>query len=224
MAEEHDLYLHVDACFGGFIIPFLERAGYYDPPLEPWDFRVPGVCSISADLHKNGMVPPPCSLILFRDRELLELAKVICPPSGTITGTRATGPIAAGWTVLRSLGLERFKEMSLFTMGLRDAIMRGCAEMPGIKVSHETKMNLFALYSDELDLRPVFDAMRAMGWTIATKATPAPVSATIVTMPQNAGQVEPFLRDFRRALEENRVPIGALPPDYEYSHYGGIAL
>lgn len=224
IAAEHDLYLHVDACFGGFVIPFLERAGYYDTPLEPWDFRVPAVSSISADLHKNGMVPPPCSLILFRDQELLEMAKVICPPSGVMTGTRPTGPVAAAWTMMRSVGLEGFKKMSLFTIGLRDTIMAGCRRIEGVEVTYGSKMNLFAVYSRTLDLRPAIEALRAKGWTVSTKPTPPPVCLVLVTMPQNAGQAEAFVADLEEAVERNRVPLGSAPEDYEYSHYGGIPL
>ena len=93
IARRRDLYLHVDGAFGGYILPFLERSGY-DPTIAPWDFRVPGVCSISADLHKNGMAPPPAGTLFFRDASLLASAKEICPPNGTMSGTRGTGPIA----------------------------------------------------------------------------------------------------------------------------------
>jgi glutamate/tyrosine decarboxylase-like PLP-dependent enzyme len=224
IAEEFDLYFHVDACFGGFVIPFLELAGYYDPPLDPWDFRVSAVSSISADLHKNAMVPPPCSLILFRDESLLEMAKVISPPSGVMTGTRATGPVAAAWTMMRALGLEGFKQMSLFTIGLRDGMMAGCQGIEGIEVSDASKMNLFAVYSRTIDLRPAIKALRAKGWTVSTKPTPPPVCLTLVTMPQNAGQVEAFVSDFEEAIRENHVSLGSAPADYDYSHYGGIPL
>lgn len=222
IAEDHDLYFHVDACFGGFVIPFLERAAYYRPPLRPWDFRVPSVCSISADLHKNGMVPPPCGLLLFRGARDLEMAKVICPPSGLLTGTRATGPVAAAWTMLRAAGVEGFTQISLLTIGLRDALIDGCEVIPGLKTTRESQANLFAVYSDELDLRPAVEALRARGWTLATEPVPPPVCIVLIPMPQNRGRVEPFLRDLRDAVERCAVPLGSAPLDYEYSHYGGI--
>jgi len=92
VAAKHDLYYHVDACFGGFIIPFLERSGYYDTPLDPWDFRVPAVHSISADLHKNGMVPPPASSLYFRNKEIRQYARMLAVPLGTVSGTRHRFP------------------------------------------------------------------------------------------------------------------------------------
>jgi glutamate/tyrosine decarboxylase-like PLP-dependent enzyme len=224
IAQEYDLYLHVDGCFGAFCIPFLERAGYYNPPLEPWDFRVPAVCSISADFHKNGMCPPPCSLLLFRNKELLDAAKIIAPPCGVMTGTRANGPIAAAWTMLRAAGLEGFKQIALTTIRMRDQLMSGLQAYDGLKVTYESRMNCFGAYSDELDLRPVVDALREKGWIFTTKSTPAPVCIVLVPMPQNDGQIEHFLADFQTAMQEKAVRLGEVPAAYEYDYYGGIPL
>src|SRR5690606_7516544 len=67
LAEERDLSFHVDACLGGYMLPFAEAAGY---PVPPFDFRVPGVTSISADLHKYGYASKGASTVLYRSREL----------------------------------------------------------------------------------------------------------------------------------------------------------
>lgn len=225
IAAEHDIYLHVDACFGGFIIPFLERAGYYNPPIPPYDFRVPAVSSMSADLHKNGMCPPPASMILFRDPELLELAKVLTPPNGTLTGTRACGPIAAAWAMVRGLGVEGYKDVALVSISLRDRLMDLLEEIPGIHVFRESKINLFIFYSDKLDLRPVVDELSRMGWVVSTKPVPGPVSIVICTLPQNSERIDEFAADVKTAIERVAVPLqesaqGAAETDF----YGNIRV
>jgi glutamate/tyrosine decarboxylase-like PLP-dependent enzyme len=199
IATEYGLYLHVDACFGGFILPFLERSGYHSD-LQPWDFRVPAVCSVSADLHKNGMVPPPASSLYFRDAELLEYAKKIAPPNGTLAGTRGTGPIAASWAAMQLLGLERYMASSRRSIELRDSLVAGIREIPGLDVVPDSKINLFVAFSPSLDLHRVIDRLNELGWMFVTNAQPEPVAISLCTMPQNESSVEPFLADLSEAV------------------------
>jgi len=201
IAEERDLYFHVDSCFGGFILPFLEKGGYYEKgDIPKWDFRVKSVSSISADLHKNGMVPPPASCLIFRNEELIDFAKKIAPPAGCLTGTRAAGPIAASWTMLNLLGLEGYIAISRKTMELKEAMEDGIGQIPGLKVFPDSKINLFLAYSDEYDLGPVFEELHKRGWTFATHSIPPRVGIVICMLPQNDGQVEPFLTDLKKNM------------------------
>ncbi len=220
IAEEYDLYFHVDACFGGFIIPFLERAGYYDPPLAPWDFRVPSVCSISADLHKNGMVPPPASSLYFRNTEMKNYARLLAPPFGTVSGTRATGPIAASWTMLMSLGLEGFMAVSRHSIRLQDQLNEALLKIKGLKVLPDSKINLSVAYSEEYDLRPVVTALARREWAVVTDENPPPVGVCICCMPQNDGQIDAFVTALEEEIKRCAVPIGSLGEDYEFNMYG----
>lgn len=199
IAQRHDLYLHVDGAFGGYILPFLERSGY-DPTIPPWDFRVPGVCSISADLHKNGMAPPPAGTLLFRDAELLAAAKEICPPNGTMSGTRGAGPIAGAWAMVTLLGEAGYTAVSLKSMALRDELVAGVRSIDGLLVHPGSQINMTLIHSTELDLRPVAEAMRVRGWMFAARAVPAPVSLVVVPMPHNNGQTGAFLDDLRATV------------------------
>jgi len=152
IAEEKDLYFHVDSCFCGFILPFLEKGGHYKTGEIPkWDFRVKSVCSKSADLHKNSMVPPPASCIIFRNGELFDFAKN-APPHGCLSGTRGTGPLAASWTMLNRLGLEGYIAISRKSIEMKEAIEDGISQMPGLKVLPDSKINILVAYSDEYDL------------------------------------------------------------------------
>jgi len=199
IAEEKDLYFHVDACFGGLILPFLEKDGY-NIEIPKWDFRVKGVSSISADFHKDGMVPPPASCILFRNEELLNFVKNVAPPRGCLTGTISTGPMAATWAMLNLLGLEGYIAISRKMMELHDALQDGVAQIPGLKVVPDSKVNLLVVYSDEYDLMPVIQELRKKGWVIGTANPPSPISINLVTFPANDGQVEPFLSELKKDM------------------------
>ncbi|GII97094.1 aminotransferase class V-fold PLP-dependent enzyme [Sinosporangium siamense] len=221
IALRHGLYLHVDGAFGGYILPFLERSGY-DRNIAPWDFRVPGVCSISADLHKNGMAPPPAGSLYFRDASLLALAKEICPPNGTMTGTRGTGPIAGAWTMVKLLGEAGYTAVSLKSMAMRDEIVRGVGEIDGVDVYPGSQINMSLIYSDTLDLRPVAEELRGRGWMFAARAIPAPVGVVVVPMPHNDGQIPAFLDDLREAVKSApALPDSTAEADLEkVSSYG----
>ena len=206
IAQRHDIYLHIDAAFGGYILPFLERSGY-DPEMPRWDFRVDGVCSISADLHKNGMAPPPASTLFFRDEGLLEHAKAICPPNGTISGTRGTGPIAGAWAMVKLLGEAGYMAVARKSMALRDALVAGAEKIEGLQVYPGSRINMALIYADDLDLRPVVDSMRERGWMFSARPVP-PIGIIVVPMPHNDGQVDAFLEDLEQAMAL-AVPVTA---------------
>ncbi len=212
IAAERDIYCHVDACFGGFILPFLERAGYHRQ-LAPWDFRVPGVCSVSADLHKNGLVPPPASSLYFRDGELLEHARRIAPPNGTLSGTRPTGPIAAAWTAVQLMGIERYMAASVRSMRLKEQVVAGVRDISGLAVVPGSLINIFVVYSPDMDLRPVAAELTERGWMFVTNAEPAPLALCLCTMPQNEYSAEPFLADLRDAMGRAEPAAAATAAD-----------
>lgn len=115
LAEEHDLFFHVDAAFGGLVVPFL-------PDPAPFDFALPGVSSIAVDPHKMGMSTIPAGCLLVRDRGVLDLLNVETPyltvkQEYTLTGTRPGASVVAAWAVLEHLGRE----------GMR-AVVAGCME------------------------------------------------------------------------------------------------
>lgn len=199
IARRRGIHLHVDAAFGGYILPFLERSGY-DPDIRPWDFRVEGVSTISADLHKNGMAPPPASSLFFRDASLLEHAKAVCPPNGTISGTRGTGPIAGAWTMIKLLGEAGYTAVSLKSMALRDTLVAGIEKIDGLQVYPGARINMALIHSDVLDLRPVVVALRERGWMFSSPPVPAPICVVAVPMPHNDGQIEPLLDDLQDVM------------------------
>lgn len=219
IAEARGLYLHVDAAFGGYILPFLERSGY-DRDIPLWDFRVPGVKSISADLHKNGMAPPPAGSLIFRDASLLAAAKQICPPNGTMSGTRGVGPIAGAWAMVRLLGEAGYAAVSRQSMAMRDELVAGAAGIPGLQVYPGSRINMTLIHSETLDLRPVAENLRQRGWMFAARVVPAPVGMVFVPMPHNHGRIDTLLAHLRQAMPLARPLSDAQENTAKVSPYG----
>ncbi|NOZ58539.1 MAG: tyrosine decarboxylase MfnA [Euryarchaeota archaeon] len=165
IAQEHGLYLHVDAAFGGFVLPFLRELGF---PTREFDFSLGGVCSITVDPHKMGLAPVPSGCILFRDSGYLELLQVESPyltqpRQCTLLGTRSGASAAAVFAALTFLGKEGYrrvvKRCMETTLYLRDGL-----RSLGVHV-HEPWMNL--LVFDHPRRREIAQELRSRGWAIS---------------------------------------------------------
>lgn len=184
IAQRHNLPLHVDSCVGGFFLPFLEQIGR-DVPL--WDFRVPGVTSISADLHKHGYSAKGASVLMQRDPASVDLHTFDFAdwPGGryrtaTISGTRAGGSIAAAWAVLHYLGQEGYRSIVKKTMDVTDTLIDGIVETPGLEVWGEPVMNKFGYGSSALDIRAIARGMEERGWTVGLQSEPPAINMHVM--------------------------------------------
>jgi tyrosine decarboxylase/aspartate 1-decarboxylase len=218
LAAQHDIQMHVDACVGGFLIPFLERDRYYGRPLRAWDFRVPAVQTISADVHKNGMAPKPASTITFRSRDVLEATRLFLPPDGLFAGSRTMASVAGSWFTMQSLGVEGYVQVSRRTMALRDELIEGIGSIAGLEMVPGSVTNVFSVQSHEFDLRSIVPALELKGWRLAISAGLDPVTMVLFPMPKNDGLIQPFLADLREAVERDAVPLGA----YQDQARGGV--
>jgi glutamate/tyrosine decarboxylase-like PLP-dependent enzyme len=220
LAGEHDIPIHIDACVGGFLIPFLELDGYYPEPLTAWDFRVPAVQTISADAHKNGMAPKPASTITFRDPDVLSATRLFLPPDGLLSGTRTMAPVAATWFTMQRLGLEGYVRTSRHSMALRDELMAGITEIEGLEIVPGSVTNFFSVRSENYDLRRVAAALEENGWRLAVSAGLDPLTMVLCTMPKNDGMIRPFLEDLRAAVEREAAPLGGYVDEGRGGVYG----
>ncbi len=208
IAQENNVLFHVDACVGGLYLPFLRRIGY---PVPDFDFAVPGVTSISADLHKYGYAAKGASVILYRSRELRRYQIFACVETtayafvnSTILSSRSGGPIAGAWAALNYLGEEGFLRIVRTVQEATERLIHGINAIPELRVLGKPAMSLFSFTSDHIHVFQLADAMARRGWYIqAQPSTPfTPRSLHISVNYGNAHRVDALLRDLQEAVEE----------------------
>ncbi|XP_064597644.1 uncharacterized protein LOC135464085 [Liolophura sinensis] len=206
LAVRRGLPLHIDACFGGFMLPWVEKLGYSVPD---WDFRVPGVTSISADIHKYGYVVKGASVVMYRNEELRkhQIFTYAEWPGGlygspSMAGTRPGGNIAASWAAMRALGEEGYmskaKELMEATIKLKDGIRK----IPALEIIGEPCMTCFAAQSTdpEVDILAVSDVMETKGYKMEKQQKPSSLHFSI--LPHHVPFVEPLLQDLAKSCDE----------------------
>lgn len=202
LAAASNANCHVDACMGGFVLPFAEMLGRTVPP---WDFRVPGVSSISSDIHKLGYAPKGVSVILYRDKNLRAYQTFVFDDwlggfyaSPNLQGTRSGLPMAAAWAVMQHLGIEGYLKLTEATLSNADQLRAGIAKIEGLRVLGEGRYHLIALASDpiserEVDVFALGDALLARGWFHDRQRPPESLHSTVSN--SNTGAIETYLRD-----------------------------
>ena len=187
LAIERGILCHVDACLGGFILPFLTTLGHVT---KQWDLSVPGVTSISADLHKYGYASKGVSVILYGTPDLARLQPFITSNwlgglygSPSMAGTRPAGPIAAGWAVLHHLGEDGYLRLAADAHGAAAALMHTIDATPGIAVRGRPDATVMAFGDDGSGLVDTFalgDALAERGgWYFDRQTPPDSLHATV---------------------------------------------
>lgn len=222
IASERGIPCHVDACLGGFLLPFVERLGYDVPP---WDFRVPGVSSMSSDLHKYGFSARGASTVMYRDgayRRHQFFTQTDWPGglygSPTMTGSRPGAAVAAAWAVLTYLGEDGYMRLAKVIMDSTRKLIDGVNATDGLHVLGEPDMSVFAIGSDTLDVHAVGDALDAFGWHPDRQQKP-PALHFMVT-PAHEPIVETFLTDLRESAR--KVASGEQAPGRGAAVYGTL--
>ncbi len=195
LAGEKDLWLHVDACVGGILGPFVRMAGY---PVPEFDFSLPGVTSISADLHKSGFTAKGASTITFRQPEMQMYTAFSYDdwPSGNyhslnFTGTAPGGAIAAAWAVMNFLGEEGYLKIADTVMKARKRLETGLAKIDGLKVWGEPDLWALAYGSDSIDILAVAFKMWEKGWMVAPNTEPPGIH--FMTTPVHDAFIDEYL-------------------------------
>ncbi|WP_137293636.1 pyridoxal phosphate-dependent decarboxylase family protein [Nocardioides dongxiaopingii] len=184
LAAGRGLRCHVDACIGGWVLPYAARLGR---DVAPWTFAVDGVTSISVDLHKYAYAPKGASLLLHRTpalRRAQYFASAAWPGytmlNSTLQSTRSGGPLAGAWAVVESIGDAGYERLSREVLAAVDAIVAGVAAVPGLRVVVEPDSTLVALATDEtLDPFTLCDEMAARGWYVQPQMSHAGHPATV---------------------------------------------
>ncbi|MBQ2448766.1 MAG: aspartate aminotransferase family protein [Peptococcaceae bacterium] len=205
LAKEHNIPLHVDACVGGYILPFIEKAGY---SLPVWDFRVEGVTSMSADIHKYGFAAKGASCILYRNMDYFKHQVFVHEtwPGGVFAspaflGTRPGGAYAAAWAAIQANGIEGYTELARRTMDATNRLKEGILAMGCFEIIGNPLGSLFAYRSidKKVNAFAVGDVMEKKGWHIDRLQHPDALHAMVTASHDKV--VDQYLADLKDAVE-----------------------
>lgn len=210
VASKRDLWFHVDGCWGGFLSPFAKELGY---PIPEWDLGVPGVTSISADLHKFGYAVKGASLILFRDKAVQKFEQFTTSawPRGTYStptfmGSKPAGSVASAWAMMQYLGREGYLKATADTMKATDDLIAGVDKIPGLKcLEPHGESNLFTFVSTDpdVDLNAVAALLMSRGWMRGLMREPLGIHQGVVA--SHLPYVAEYLGELARAVDEVRA-------------------
>ncbi len=203
IALANDVYLHVDAAFGGFVLPFLKELGYGGPD---FDFELPGVCSMTVDPHKMGMAPIPAGGILFRNEEMMKSISTKVPylagggtEHTTIVGTRSGAAVIAVWALLMHLGRQGYRGVIGRCMRLTSKLVKELRHIEGVVLVGEPTLNIVGISCNRFDIKSLAEDLRRRGWAISL----FPHHIRIVIMPHvKSSHIEHFLREIRESVEK----------------------
>jgi len=211
LAADRGVPCHVDACLGGFILPWAERLGY---PVPPFDFRLPGVTSISADTHKYGYAAKGSSVVLYRGRELRhsQYYTVTDWPGGlymspTFAGSRPGALSAACWAAMVSIGESGYLEAARRILETGARIRDGIAAIAGLRVLGDP-LWVTAFAADGLDVYQVMENMGRRGWSLNGLQRPAAVHIAVTLRHTLPGVADRFLTDLAESVQEVRFNPG----------------
>lgn len=206
IAQKNGLPLHVDACIGGFVLPFIEKLGY---PVPVFDFRIPGVTSISADIHKYGYAAKGASALVYKNMSYMKHQFFVYTEwkgggiyaSPSIPGTRPGGPIAAAWGTMTKLGEEGYLELTKKILDTRDYFLKELTKIPELKLLAypDSTLVCFGSQDAKIGVYAVADQLQAKGWNITRQQNPESLHITL--SPAHAEYIKEFVADLKEAVE-----------------------
>ncbi|KAL0833011.1 hypothetical protein ABMA28_001131 [Loxostege sticticalis] len=223
VAVEYEVPLHVDACLGGFLGVFMEAAGH---PIPPFDFRLPGVCSISADTHKYGYAPKGTSVVLYRKPEYRHCQYTVTTdwPGGvygspTVNGSRAGGLIAACWATMVHVGRARYLQMTDEIITTARFVEKELRQIEGIFIYGTPATSVIAFGSKRFDIFKLADLLHKKGWSLNALQFPSGLHIAITHAHTAEGVAERFVSDVRSAAREC-LTSGSGPVQGKMAIYG----
>ncbi|XP_045423952.1 sphingosine-1-phosphate lyase 1 isoform X2 [Lemur catta] len=207
LAVKYKIPLHVDACLGGFLIVFMEKAGY---PLEqPFDFRVKGVTSISADTHKYGYAPKGSSVVLYSDKKYRNYQFFVATdwPGGiyaspTVAGSRPGGISAACWAALMYFGENGYVEATKQIIKTARFLKSELENIKGIFVLGNPQVSVIALGSRDFDIYRLYNLMTAKGWSLNQLQFPPSIHFCVTSVHTRKRVAIQFLKDIRESVTQ----------------------
>jgi sphinganine-1-phosphate aldolase len=223
LARSRGIGFHTDGCLGGFVLPWAEKLGY---PVPLFDFRLPGVTSISADTHKYGYAAKGTSVVLYRNLELRhhQYFTITDWPGGlyaspTFAGSRAGALSAACWAALVSIGEAGYLDATARILTVADEVKAGLSDgFPELEILGDSLFVVaFASADETLDVYRVLDAMSSRGWSLNGLHRPAAVHLCVTQRHTKPGFTQHLLADLRASIDEvrlNPTAEGGMAPIY----------
>ena len=215
LAQEKNVLFHVDACVGGLHLSFMRKLGYDVPD---FDFTVPGVTSVSTDLHKYGYAAKGCSVIMYRSKDIRKYQIFACTDTTaytlinpTVLSSKSGGPMAGAWAILNFLGEEGYKKIIQEVQEASRKLIDGINSMDGLQVLGEPVMCMFSFKSDVINVYQLADEMSKRGWYIQGQFS-TPLTPRNLHISVNHGtihNVDVLLQDLRECLAtvKSKTPI-----------------
>uniref|UniRef100_A0A8C1MTR6 sphinganine-1-phosphate aldolase n=1 Tax=Cyprinus carpio TaxID=7962 RepID=A0A8C1MTR6_CYPCA len=204
LAVKYNIPFHVDACLGGFLIVFMEKAGF---KLDPFDFRVKGVTSISADTHKYGYAPKGSSVVLYSDKKFRHYQYFVAPDwqggiyaSPSMAGSRPGGIIAACWATMMHMGEKGYVEATKKVIETARKIKAGIRQIDGVFVFGDPEVSVVALGSDVFDIFRLSNALTSKSWNLNTLQFPSSIHICVTMLHTQPGVAEQFISDVKREV------------------------
>jgi len=207
VALKHNLLFHVDGCVGGIHLSFMRKLGY---DLPDFDFTVPGVTSISTDLHKYGYAAKGCSAIMYRSKDIRKYQIFACTDTTaytlinpTVLSTKSGGPMAGAWAILNFWGEEGYKRIIKEVQEATKKLIDGIDSIDGLQVLGKPAMCMFSFKSDVINVYQLGDEMNKRGWYIQGQFS-TPLTPRNLHISVNHGtihNVEALLKDLRECVE-----------------------
>lgn len=219
IAKTNDVLCHVDACLGGWLLPFFEEIGEDVPP---WDFRVDGVTSLSADIHKYGYTFKGLSTISYKSRDLLKHQHFWYEnwpgglyASGTTAGTRPAPPIAGAWAAIHHLGRQGYRHKATQVRDAHQLFVAAIEANDRLRINHKSNMPVFEFTATDGSIGAIADGMDQRGWHLDRQQG----GLHIMLSPYHIHVADQFASDLREAV--NQAPQGQVA-HLDGTTYGGI--
>ncbi|XP_038061565.1 sphingosine-1-phosphate lyase 1-like [Patiria miniata] len=206
LGEKYDIPVHTDACLGGFLIPFMDKAGF---PVPLFDFRLKGVTSISADTHKYGFAPKGSSVILYSNMELRRRQFFVAPDwqggiyaSPSIAGSRPGAIIAACWATMVHMGEAGYIDSTRKIIQTTRNMLTELKKIKGIFVIGDPKVSVIALGSNDFDIYRLFGGLTKKGWSLNNLQFPPSFHMCVTLRHTFHGVAEEFVKDVKNLTAE----------------------
>lgn len=206
IAVKYNIPLHVDACLGGFLIVFMEDAGF---KLPLFDFRLPGVTSISCDTHKYGYTPKGSSVVLYRNPDFRkhQYFSAVEWPGGiyvspTFAGSRAGSLIAMTWATLMSIGHDGYVKITKDVIETTKFITEEVKQIKELKLMCQPEVSVVAFESSEFNIFRLLDEMAVKGWHLNALQNPAGIHIAVTKLHTLPGVAGKFVNDLKQAVKD----------------------